>query len=120
MRGFNSHLFLIRTKQEVVIRESGVIKNDHQQMEAHVMSCCCIDQGITRIQCFFEKNAYTPGEEARMYCKVDNTEGKSEVECVEVALVNEITYTSSEAHRKTFEEILFRKKFSGLGIGEQG
>jgi len=61
VRGFNSSLMLIRCKQEIVIRESAPIKNDQQQMIANVKSCCCIDQGITKIQCFFEKNAYTPG-----------------------------------------------------------
>ena len=57
-------------------------------MEAHVTSCCCIDQGTTRIQCYFEKNGYMPGEDARIYCKLDNTEGKTEVTKVEVKLIN--------------------------------
>lgn len=78
------------------------IKNDHQIMEAHVTSCCCIDQGTTCIECFFERNAYTPGEDANMYCKVDNTQGKSAVQSVDVSLVNEICYTSSEGHKKVF------------------
>jgi hypothetical protein len=120
VRGFNSRLRLIKTRQEVVIRESGAIKNDHQIMEAHVTSCCCIDQGTTRIECYFEKNAYTPGEEARMYCKVDNTEGKSEVVSVDVSLINEISYTSSEGYKKVFNEMLFKKSFQGLGVGEKG
>ena len=51
----------VRTKNEVIIRESGVISNDKKEMEAHVKSCCCCDQGVTRIRCFFEKNAYQPG-----------------------------------------------------------
>jgi hypothetical protein len=32
VRGFNSHLLFVRSKQEIVIRETGVIKNDQQQM----------------------------------------------------------------------------------------
>ena len=88
VRGFSDRLMLLRTKQEIVIRESAPIKNDQQQMEAHVTSCCCIDQGTTRIQCYFEKNGYAPGEDARIYCKLDNTEGKSEVESVDVSLLN--------------------------------
>jgi hypothetical protein len=79
---------LIRCKQEIIMRETVSIKNDHQIMEAHVTSCCCIDQGTTRIECYFEKNAYTPGEEAKIYCKCDNTEGKSAVVSVDVSLVN--------------------------------
>jgi hypothetical protein len=79
-----------------------VIKNDKQQMEAHVKSCCCCDQGITRIQCFFEKNAYQPGEDAKMYCVVDNKEGKADVVSVTVTLINEVTYTSKERKTKHF------------------
>lgn len=77
VRGYNDRLILLRTKQEIIIREMSPIKNDQQQMEAHVTSCCCIDQGTTRIQCFFEKNGYIPGEDARIYCKLDNTQGKT-------------------------------------------
>lgn len=113
-------LRIIKCKTEIIMRETAPIKNDHQVMEAHVTSCCCIDQGTTRIDCFFEKNAYTPGEDARMYCKCDNTDGKSEVLSVDVSLVNEITYTSSEAYKKVFNEVLFKKSFQGLGMGEKG
>lgn len=88
MRGFNARLLLLRSKQEIVMREMAPIKNDQQQMEAHVKSCCCIDQGTTRIQCFFEKNGYVPGEDARIHCKLDNTQGKSEVLNVDVTLLN--------------------------------
>lgn len=51
---------------------------------------------------------------------MDNTEGKTEVEGVDVALLNEITYTSSEGYKKVFSETVFRKSFSGLGVGQQG
>ena len=62
----------IRTKTEVVMRETAPIQNDKQEMEAHVKSCCCCDKGITRIRCYFEKNGYSPGEDAKMYCVLDN------------------------------------------------
>lgn len=43
-----------------------------QEMVAHVKSCCCIDKGTCKIQCFFEKNGYMPGEQAKIYCILDN------------------------------------------------
>lgn len=61
IRGFNSRLRIIKCKTEIVVRETTAIKNEQQEMEAHVKSCCCCDQGVTRIRCFFEKNAYSPG-----------------------------------------------------------
>lgn len=44
---------IIRAKTEIIIREIAPIKNEQQEMEAHVKSCCCVDQGVTRIRCFF-------------------------------------------------------------------
>lgn len=120
MRGFNTRLRIIKCKTEIVIRETTVIKNDKQEMEAHVKSCCCIDKGITRIQCFFEKNAYSPGEDAKIYCIVNNKEGKSDVTSVTVTLINEITYISKENHRKNMSRNIFHNQFSGLPIGEEG
>ena len=61
-----------------------------------------------------------PGEDARIYCMLDNTEGQSEVTSVDVTLLNEITYTSSEGYKKTFRENIFKKSFSGLQAGQKG
>jgi hypothetical protein len=76
-----------------------------------------MDQGTTRIRCFFEKNAYSPGEDAKMYCVLDNKEGKAVVERVSVALKNDITYTSRENHQKHLTYTIFENSFSGLGAG---
>lgn len=110
----------IRTKSEVVIRETAPISNDKKEMEAHVKSCCCCDQGITRIRCFFEKNGYAPGEDAKMYCVVDNKEGKARVERVTVTLKNDITYVSRENHRRNRTFTILQNSFSGLEPGQEG
>lgn len=120
IRGFNSRLRIIKCKTEIVVRETTAIKNEQQEMEAHVKSCCCCDQGVTRIRCFFEKNAYSPGEEAKMYCVLNNKDGKAVVEHVSVSLKNEITYISKENHRQQRTINVFENRFSGLGAGEEG
>ena len=76
------------------------IKSDKQEMVAHVKSCCCIDQGTSKILCFFEKNGYIPGEDANMHCCVDAKESMTDVTKVTVQLVNKITYVSKTNHRK--------------------
>lgn len=119
VRGFNSRLRIIKTKQEIIMRETQAIMNDKQAMEAHVTSCCCIDQGISRIQCYFEKNAYSPGEDAKIFCILDTRESKADVTEVTVKLVNEITYTSKEGVKKVFSDILFQRNFPGLQMGQQ-
>ena len=62
---------------------------------------------MTRIRCFFEKNAYSPAEDAKMYCVLDNKEGNAVVERVSVALKNEITYISKENHQKNLTYTIF-------------
>ena len=88
-------------------------------MEAHVKSCCCIDKGVSKIQCFFEKNGYSPGEQARIYCILDNRGSLADITRVTVKLINQITYISAENHRKNMEKCLFTNTFPGLPKNEE-
>ena len=88
-------------------------------MEAHVKSCCCIDQGVSKIQCYFDKNAYTPGEQAKIYCILDTRGSLVDVTKVTVALLNKIIYTSKENHQNTIEKKLFVQEFPGLPKNEE-
>lgn len=55
-----------------------------------------------------------------MYCVLDNKEGKSVVERVSVSLKNEITYISTENHRKHNVYTIFDNSFSGMQPGQEG
>lgn len=61
IRGYNVRRRLIKHSTEVIIRKTTVIKNEKQEMEAHVKSCCRCDQGVSKIVCYFGKNAYISG-----------------------------------------------------------
>ena len=58
--------------QELVIREP--LKKDVNQMMGQmtvpVTTWCCINQGSSHIKCYFERNAYAPGETANVICEV--------------------------------------------------
>ena len=86
-------------------------------MVAHVKSCCCIDKGVTKIQCFFEKNAYMPGEQAKIYCILDNRGSLADVTRITVKLINDITYISKDNHRKQMSHTIFTNDFPGLEKG---
>lgn len=119
VRGFNSKLRIIKTKQEIIVRQTQAIKNEKQAIQAHVSTCCCIDQGVSKIQCFFEKNAYSPGEDAKIFCILDTKESKVDITEVTVKLINKITYTSKQNHKKVISDIIFQRNFPGLNKGEQ-
>lgn len=87
-------------------------------MVAHVKSCCCIDQGTSKILCYFEKNGYSPGEDANMHCIVDAKESKANVTNVTVQLINKITYVSKENHQHEFSNVLLSHSFPGIPKGE--
>lgn len=76
-----------------------------------------MDQGTSKIECFFEKNAYAPGEDANIHCVLDTKESKVDVTNVTVQLINTITYTSSNNRSKSFSNKLFTRSFKGLPMG---
>ena len=78
-----------------------------------------MDKGVSKILCYFEKNGYSPGEEARIYCILDNRGSLVDVTRVTVKLINQITYTSAENKRLNFEKCLFSKNFPGLPKNEE-
>lgn len=88
-------------------------------MEAHVKSCCCIDKGVCKIQCFFEKNGYMPGEDAKIYCVLDNRGSMADITRVTVKLINNIQYTSKDNLQKRMEIVLFTSEFPGLPMGQE-
>jgi hypothetical protein len=88
-------------------------------MEAHVKSCCCFDKGVSKIQCYFEKNGYMPGEQAKIFCILDNRGCVVDITEVTVKLINTIKYTSKDGHNKVIENTLFTSRFEGLPAGEE-
>ena len=82
-------------------------------------SCCCIDKGVSKIQCYFEKDGYSPGEQARIYCILDNRGSLADITRVTVKLINEITYTSAENKNLNFTKVLFTNNFPGLPKNEE-
>lgn len=86
-------------------------------MVAHVKSCCCMDKGVTKIQCYFDKNGYMPGQQAKIYCILDTRGSLVDITRVTVKLINHITYTSKDNHHKNMQIMLFRNDFPGLEKG---
>mmetsp|Transcript_36115 Transcript_36115/g.32504 ORF Transcript_36115/g.32504 Transcript_36115/m.32504 type:complete len:109 (-) Transcript_36115:701-1027(-) len=65
----------LKYKREVVIREK-VLKNIEmvkQEKSINVTCCCCCDKGNVKITGYFDKNAYCPGEVAKVVGEIDAT-----------------------------------------------
>lgn len=58
-----------------------------------------------------------PGEQAKIYCILDNRGCVADITRVTVKLINHITYVSKQNLRKQMQSVLFRKEFQGLPAG---
>ena len=68
------------------------IKSDIKEIEANIVECCCCNQGISKVKCYFEKNAFAIGEQAKITCEIDNRNCKSNVNRIEARLINKLSY----------------------------
>lgn len=57
-------------------------------MEAKVVSCCCINKGTSKITLGFEKDQYAIGEDATLFCEVDNSSSEAKINSIVGSLVN--------------------------------
>lgn len=76
-----------------MVHEICQIKADIRELDANIVSWCCCNQGVCKIKCYFEKNAFAIGEPAKITCEIDNTNCKTNVNRIEARLINKITYT---------------------------
>jgi len=71
---------MLRHGREFVIREPLYQPVEQKQilLQKEIKTCCCCNKGTLNVRTHFEKNAYTPSEEAKIYVEIDNsTLGKS-------------------------------------------
>lgn len=83
----------IKHNQELVLRE--LIKDNMQwnvpvENSINAKTWCCINQGVCRMKCFFEKNLYCPEEIANMICEVDNSQCDLPVRTITMRLLRNI------------------------------
>jgi len=63
---------------------------------------CCINQGTISLRTAFEKNAYAPGEEARMLTEIDNSKCGLNVDNVVFHLTQNIQVKDGQGHGRNF------------------
>jgi len=80
-------------------------------------SWCCCSKGFVNMKCYFEKNAYMPGETATVICDIDNSQGRIAI----TNMIGRLTYsliTSNESDSKTFTKTNSELILPGVAIGE--
>ena len=90
----------------------------------NINKCFCFSAGRTHMKCYLDKNSYTPGEEARLNCSINNSNCSLAVQGVEVVLVRELSFkgenknvAGGEGNKENIQEI-FRRTFPGVPAGQ--
>jgi len=78
---------------------------------ATVCLCCCIPRGKVHMNCYFDKNAYAPGEMATIKADINN-ESKSTMHMV-VKLIRHITVNAGRT-ASTFSEVVNHRKYDDV------
>lgn len=84
-------------------------------MNANVKSWICLNQGSSFIRCYFERNAYAPGDTANIICEIDNTNCNLGIKTLNCALRSKISLRDNQGKPKEKVEEIIRREFSGVG-----
>lgn len=107
----------LKYTQELIVREP--IKNQMMfnvpvENSINSKTWCCIDQGLSKIKCFFEKNTYCPNEIANMMCEVDNSQCNLNVKSVNMRLLMNIRLKASHGKEKFISETVNSYNMEGI------
>ena len=91
----------IKHKRSITIRQAlkNQITTKEVSINQEVTSCCCCSKGTVSMWTAFEKNAYAPGEQARVVTEVDNSKCEVAVTNIRFELVQYIQL-SAQGHGK--------------------
>ena len=98
---------MVREKLKVNIFSKG-------EISLPLSSCICLAQGTCNIRCYFEKNAYESGEEANVFCEIDNSLGALEIRTIAFELKNKVLLRSDEGVNKEYVKSIFKKEIQGI------
>ena len=115
------HIKKMKYHQDLIIREP--IKNPQlynvpQENVVNSKTWCCIDQGVSKIKCFFEKNTYCPGESANVITEIDNSLCSLPVRSLNMRLLMHIRLRDHNGREKFIEETINSVDVPGLGPRE--
>lgn len=110
----------LKFTQPLVVREplKQIVSSVQQDHTVNVTTWCCINQGSSRLRCFFDKNAYVPGETAKIISEMDNSNCKLSINFLRTSLVRTIRLRSNTGQEKVMTDRIVSLNVLGLGPGE--
>lgn len=110
----------IKTDKEILVREKLKVNIFSKgEISLPMISCCCIPQGSCQIRCYFEKNAYECGENANVFCEIDNVNGSLGLQNVSFELKSHIILRSDNGDVKEMQQTIAKHEMQGLTAGQK-
>ena len=108
----------IKHKRDLIIKQEQTIAGQTREVSLNkeVTTCCCFGQGKVSMKTYFEKDAYVPGETARVVSEIDNSQCKLKITNINFALNQHITLRAGN-HAKSFS---YNLRNMSLGNVEPG
>jgi len=115
----NDKIPKLEYKVPITIRETlnKNIQTQEIKLNKPLKTWCCCDQGTLNMRTAFEKNAYAPGEEARILTEVDNSKCSLMVQDVRFSLVQTI-HLSAGPHGRQFHNVISSISLGSIQPGE--
>ena len=86
------------------------------QLNQDITTWCCISRGSTQIKAQFSKDAFMPGEVARVQVEADNSQCKNSISAVRCSLIQTTTLTSTTKTR-SFPSTIVTGTSTGIDAG---
>ena len=110
----------IKWTKELMVREKlkvNVVSKGEIVLPLSMM--CCIGQGSCRIRVYFEKNAYESGEEANIFCEIDNSNGSQALDRLSFELRNKVLLRSDDGINREYSKTIFQTDGEGLAANQK-
>jgi sporulation-control protein spo0M len=107
----------IKHSQPLVINQAllGSIVPARASRTSSAMVCCCINKGQVTMDATFDKNAYTPGEQAQIVCQVNN-QSTVDVQSINVKLMRKTVLRASGQSQQDVD-VVWQQSYPGVPKG---
>ena len=110
----------MKYKQQLIIREPPVQfkMGERQEEVSQITTCCCMDQGTSKMWSEFEKNIFLPNEIVRGFVHVDNEHCAIACKEVKFAIEQRMQF-DIHGHHHTITKHMIERNEAGPGPGEK-
>eukprot|EP00824_Muranothrix_gubernata_P023442 TRINITY_DN627_c0_g2_i1.p1 TRINITY_DN627_c0_g2~~TRINITY_DN627_c0_g2_i1.p1 ORF type:complete len:442 (-),score=33.34 TRINITY_DN627_c0_g2_i1:36-1220(-) len=107
-------------KTKLIVRQKPKNINTNQRVSNQANLCvCCVGKGSSRLEGWFERDAYIPGESANAMIAADNSQGELDISSFSIKLFQKINFRTGHGPVKALERIVAMQDYPGVPAGQK-